>query len=146
MSKLNKDSTIKCDNRRRCLFFNCNYSGIPTTKLPWLLRFLSPDNTFLPSSYLRLSKAHWKRLSTTENYFCPKCGKHMTDKNLAENFEEIVQSPYYRIFVFGFLASILFLIYHIYLLATQQYFVDWKMLYYFAACLASFCLMLMLKR
>ena len=50
-SKLNQNSIIKCDNKNRFIFFNCDYKGKPTEIIPkWqklqLTLNIPPQNRF----------------------------------------------------------------------------------------------------
>lgn len=106
--KINKNSTIRCDNKYHFVFFKCNYQGTPTIKLPIWIKLLKPMYFFgLYNNVLQFTFAQYGRYIREENYFCPKCGKEMTDNNLTENYKESSPSFLYRLLIFTTLTSLI---------------------------------------
>jgi hypothetical protein len=89
----------------RFLFFNCRYTGKPTTKRPFFIKIQEPSE-FGRRGLMQMSEASWKKYNSFAHYYCPACGKELFDHSLLENFQPVKQSLAYK-FIAVFTASAL---------------------------------------
>lgn len=96
-STLNENSIIKCGSTSKYLFFNCNYKGKPTIKMPEYARQRDPA---YGSNIMKTSEEDWKKYKSAKHFYCPECGKEMYNKNLIENFKPTKQIEIFKYFAY----------------------------------------------